>query len=48
MVKLPQGVIKNIYNVRVGDNLIRLLQVDKIVGEHVEETKVKATKRNLS
>lgn len=56
MVKLAQGdihpavkkFIKDIYNVRVGDNLIRLLQVDKIVEEYVEEIKVKATNKNSS
>lgn len=37
-------VIKSVYAVRVGNNLLRLLQLDKIIDEYVKESREKAKK----
>lgn len=36
--------IKSVYAVRVGNNLLRLLQLDKIIDEYVKESREKAKK----
>lgn len=40
--------IKDIYEVRVGDNILRLLQMENIIDEYIQEIKVKATKKQNS
>lgn len=40
--------IKSIYSVRVGNNLLRLLQLDKIIDNYIKECREKAKKMNNS
>lgn len=40
--------IKSIYEVRVGENVLRLLQMEKIIDEYIKEIKVKAMKKQNS
>lgn len=40
--------MKNIYEVRFGENVLRLLQMEKIIDEYIHEIKAKAMKKQNS